>query len=261
MGIVNVTPDSFSDGGRFLDAGAAVQHALQLAADGADILDVGGESTRPGARPVPVEVELRRVIPVLRQIRSATAIPLSVDTTKAAVAHAALEAGVDVVNDVSGLRFDPALAPLLAGASCSIVLMHMQGEPGTMQAAPHYRDVVGEVRSWLEGRVAAAEAAGIGRERLWLDPGLGFGKRHLDNLDLLQALGELRLPGCALMAGASRKQFLGTLLDEPDPGRRVEGDLAVAARCYAAHADVLRVHDVRAVRRFFQVLDAITPAE
>lgn len=260
MGVVNVTPDSFSDGGRYLDAGAALRHALQLVEDGAGLLDVGGESTRPGAAPVAVEEELRRVIPVLDRIRSQTAVPLSVDTTKAAVARAALDAGADVVNDVSGLRFDPAMAPLVSQSACSLVLMHMQGEPRTMQDAPHYDDVVHEVREALTARVAAAEAAGIARERIWVDPGLGFGKRQDDNLHLLRALAELRVPGCALLVGASRKRFLGALLDEPDPLRRQEGDLAVAARCYAAGADLLRVHDVRAVQRFFRVLDAITPA-
>ena len=260
MGIVNVTPDSFSDGGRWLDSGAALRHALQLVDDGADLLDVGGESTRPGAEPVPVAEELRRVIPVLQQIRARTQIPLSVDTTKAAVARAALEAGADVVNDVSGLRADPALLPLVAGAACSVVLMHMQGEPHTMQAAPHYEDVVREVHAWLAARVALAEGAGMARERIWLDPGLGFGKRHEDNLELLRALPELRVAGCAMVVGASRKRFLGTLLDEPDPMRRGEGDLAVAARCYAAGTDVLRVHDVRAIRRFYTVLGAVTPA-
>lgn len=260
MGVVNVTPDSFSDGGRYLDAGAALRHALQLVDDGAGLLDVGGESTRPGAVPVTVEEELQRVIPVLRRIRERTAIPLSVDTTKAAVARAALDEGADLVNDVSGLRFDPAMATLVAQSTCSVVLMHLQGEPRTMQDAPHYDDVVGEVREALAACVVAAEAAGIARERIWVDPGLGFGKRHDDNLHLLQALAELRVPGCALLVGASRKRFLGTLLDEPDPLRRQEGDLAVAARCYAAGADVLRVHDVRAVQRFFKVLDAITPA-
>lgn len=260
MGVVNVTPDSFSDGGRYLDAAAAVRHALQLVEDGADLLDVGGESTRPGAEPVPVDEELRRVLPVLRQIRSQTSIPLSIDTTKAEVAQAALEAGADIVNDVSGLRFDPALAPGLAGAACTVVLMHMQGAPRTMQDAPHYGDVVREVQEWLEARVAAAAAAGIARERIWVDPGVGFGKRVADNVEILQSLPALRVPGCALLVGASRKRFLGSLLDEPDPLRRQEGDLAVAARCFAAGADVLRVHDVREVRRFLEVLDAITPA-
>ncbi len=257
MGIVNVTPDSFSDGGRFLDAAAAVRHGLKLVEDGADLLDVGGESSRPGASPVPAEEELRRVLPVLRALRQQTQVPLSVDTTKAEVARAALTEGVEVVNDISGLRFDAEMLPLLAGSDCGVVLMHMQGTPRTMQVAPHYDDVVRDVASWLEQRCDALAAAGIAPERLALDPGLGFGKRFPDNLRLLRHLDSLRAGGRPLLVGASRKSFLGWLLAEPEPLARAEGDLALCAWCRQTGVEFVRVHDVRAARRMFRVLDAL----
>ncbi len=260
IGIVNVTPDSFSDGGRYLDHDAAVHHALQLVEDGADGLDVGAESTRPGAAPVPVDEELRRIVPVLAALRARVDVPLSIDTTKAAVARVALDHGVDVVNDVSGFRFDPALLPMVAGSACSVVLMHMQGEPRTMQEAPEYGDVVAEVRAWLEARLADLVRAGVTADRVIVDPGIGFGKRTEHNLALLTHLDALRASGCPLLVGASRKRFVGALLDEPNPELRTEGDLAIAAHCRAAGVEMLRVHDVRAARRFFRVLDALDPA-
>jgi dihydropteroate synthase len=258
MGIVNVTPDSFSDGGRFLDPGAAVDHALALVADGADLLDVGAESSRPGALAVPADEEERRLLPVLRALRPQVRVPVSVDTTKATVARAALALGADLVNDISGLRFDAQMLPLLASARCGVVLMHMLGEPHTMQAAPHYTDVVATVGGWMEQRLAAITAAGIAPERVLLDPGIGFGKRFADNLELLRNLGRLRAGGRPLLVGASRKAFLGWLLDEPVPERRTAGDLAVAAWCHTAEVDMLRVHDVRAARQMLRVLDALT---
>ena len=257
MGVVNVTPDSFSDGGHFLDPDAAVAHALALVASGADLLDVGGESSRPGAAPVPAAEELARVLPVLRALRPRVEVPVSIDTTKAIVARAALDLGADIVNDISGLRFDPEMLPLLSGSVCGVVLMHMQGEPRTMQAAPHYDDVVGAVRTWLAQRFAAITAAGVDAERIAIDPGIGFGKRFGDNLELLRHLDTLRVAGRPLVVGASRKAFLGWLLDEPQPDRRLEGDLAVAAFCRQAGVEVLRVHDARATRRLFRVLDAL----
>ncbi len=256
-GVVNVTPDSFSDGGRSFDAETAVRHGPQLAEDGAAVLDLGGESSRPGAQPVPVEEELRRVLPVLRGLRARLALPLSIDTAKAAVARAALDAGADIVNDISGLRFDPGMLPLLAGSSCGVVLMHMLGEPRTMQIAPHYDDVVREVRDWLAQRLEEVVAAGIAPERLVLDPGLGFGKRYADNIELLRNLRSLRARGRPLLVGASRKAFLGWLLAEPEPRSRLEGDLAVHAWCRYEGVAFLRVHDVRATRRLFRVLDAL----
>ena len=259
MGVLNVTPDSFSDGGRFLDPDAAVAHGVELVAQGADVLDLGGESTRPGAEPVAASEELHRVLPVLRSLRGRVDVPLSIDTTKAEVARAALDAGADVVNDVSGFRFDAALLPLVARSGCGIVLMHMRGEPRTMQEAPGYDDVVGEVRAWLETRLAVLKSAGVDRARVFVDPGIGFGKRVEDNLELLRHLDRLRPPGCGLVVGASRKSFLGKLLAEPDPMRRLEGDLAIAAHCRSAGVDVIRVHDVRAVRRLLDVLEAVDP--
>jgi dihydropteroate synthase len=260
MGVVNVTPDSFSDGGVWLAPEAAVRQALQLVEDGADLLDVGGESTRPGAAGVAAAEELRRVLPVLQALRPRVELPLSIDTTKAEVARAALDCGADVVNDVSGLRFDAAMVPLVAAHGCGVVVVHMRGEPRTMQDAPRYDDVVHEVRTWLEERLAALAAAGIAPARVYVDPGIGFGKRLEDNLALLRQLDLVRAGGRPLVVGASRKRFLGTLLDEPDPKRRLEGDLAVAAHARAARVDVLRVHDVRAVRRLYRVLDALDPA-
>jgi len=257
MGVVNLTPDSFSDGGRLLDPALAVEHALQLVADGADLLDLGAESSRPGAAPVLVDEELQRLIPVLRALRPRVHVPLSIDTTKAAVARAALDAGADLINDISGLRFDAEMLPLLAKSRCGVVLMHMQGEPRTMQLAPHYDDVVAEVGGWLVRRLEEIARAGVAPERVLLDPGLGFGKRFDDNLELLQNLTRLRPAGRPLLVGGSRKAFLGRLLDEPVPERRLEGDLALAAWCHAARVEMLRVHEVRPARRLLRVLDAL----
>ena len=257
MGVVNITPDSFSDGGRFLEPESAVAHALALVEAGAALLDLGGESSRPGAEPVSAAAEMDRILPVLRALRPRADVPISIDTTKAAVARAALDLGVDVVNDISGLRSDPEMLPLLARLDCGVVLMHMQGEPRTMQDAPHYDDVVGEVGSWLAERLGVVTAAGIAAERVILDPGIGFGKRFADNLELLRHLDALRAGGRPLLVGASRKAFLGRLLGEPQPDLRLEGDLAVAAFCRQAGVDVLRVHDVRATRRLFRVLEAL----
>ncbi|HEX3692610.1 MAG TPA: dihydropteroate synthase, partial [Solirubrobacteraceae bacterium] len=209
MGIVNVTPDSFSDGGRYLDADAAVAHGLALAAQGADILDVGGESTRPGAEPVAVEEELRRVVPVVRALgERAGAVQISIDTAKAEVARAALAAGATLVNDVTALRGDPEMAAVVAQAGCDCCLMHMRGEPRTMQRAPEYGDVVSEVKAFLEQRLAFAVQAGIAEQRILLDPGIGFGKTAEHNLELLRRLDELVALGRPVLVGTSRKSFL-----------------------------------------------------
>ena len=257
MGVVNVTPDSFSDGGRYLETETAVSHALQLVEDGADLLDVGGESSRPGSAPVPLDEELHRVVPVLRGVRPRVTVPISIDTTKTEVARQALDLGADLVNDISGLRFDAGMLQLLAGSACGVVLMHMRGEPRTMQAAPRYDDVVCEVRAGFEARLADLAAGGIAPQRVLIDPGIGFGKRFEDNLVLLNRIDDLRTGARPLLVGASRKAFLGWLLGEPEPERRLEGDLAVAAHCRAAGVEVLRVHDVRAVRRLLCVLEAL----
>lgn len=257
--ILNVTPDSFSDGGRWLDPGAAVEQALRMLQQGADVLDVGGESTRPGASAVPAEEEVRRVVPVVAALRSAgVRAPISVDTRKAAVAAPALDAGASIVNDVSAGRHDPALLPLVAARGAGLVLMHMRGEPATMQRDPVYADVLAEVEAFLLERRAAAEAAGVARGRIWLDPGIGFGKTLEHNLALLAGLERLTAHG-PLLLGASRKSFLGSLTGRLPPERLV-GSLAAAARGFAAGASDLRVHDAAETVELLRVLARISPA-
>jgi dihydropteroate synthase len=246
MGVVNVTPDSFSDGGAWLDAGAAIAHGRELVAQGAAILDVGGESTRPGAQPVTPDEELRRVVPVLEGLAGAGA-RLSVDTSKAAVAAAALDAGATIVNDVTALRGDPAMAGLIATRGCDCCLMHMLGEPRTMQDAPRYDDVVGDVTAFLAGRLEFAVAQGIADERVWLDPGIGFGKTIDHNLELLARLDELVLLGRPLVVGTSRKSFLGTITGR-GPRERVPATIATNVLALARGASVFRVHDVAEAR-------------
>jgi dihydropteroate synthase len=256
MGIVNVTPDSFSDGGAFQDHAAAIEHGLRLAGEGADILDVGGESTRPGAAPVSEQEEARRVVPVIRELAARAGVPVSIDTTKAAVAEAACAAGATIVNDVSGLRFDPRLGEVVARTGAALVIMHLKGTPHTMQVAPAYDDLLGEVIAELAAGLARAAAAGVAADRVLVDPGIGFGKTLEHNLELLDRIGELGALGRAILVGPSRKAFIGRLLDLP-PGERVEG--TIAACCCAADrgAHVVRVHDVGPVRRALRVADAI----
>lgn len=244
MGVVNVTPDSFSDGGRFLDHAAAVAHGLRLVEEGADVVDVGGESTRPGAEPVPVDEEVRRVVPVVEAL--APHVRVSVDTRKAAVAEAAVAAGATLVNDVSATLHEVA-----AAGGVGWVAMHMQGDPVTMQRDPRYADVVAEVRAFLLDRAAAAVAAGV--PEVWVDPGIGFGKTVAHNLSLLARIDELVAAGHPVVVGTSRKRFLGLLLAEADgvdgptpPDDRVEGSVATAAWCYAAGVAMVRAHDVAA---------------
>ncbi len=251
MGILNVTPDSFSDGGRFLDPAAAEAQARAM---GADLIDVGGESTRPGAAEVPEAEEIARVVPVVAALRGLT---VSVDTRKAAVAEAALQAGAALVNDVSALTHDPGLAAVVARAGVPLVLMHAQGTPATMQDAPSYADVVCEVYAALEARIAAAGAAGIPRSRIVVDPGLGFGKTVAHNLSLLRGLSALHGLGCAILLGASRKRFIGTLAGEPVPDRRAPGSVAAALAGVAQGVQVLRVHDVGETRQALAVAGAI----
>ncbi len=256
MGVLNVTPDSFSDGGAYLDPDAAVRRGLQMAADGADILDVGGESTRPGAEPVGEADELRRVLRVVTEIRRRSSIPISIDTTKAVVARAALDEGADIVNDVGALRFDPDMAGTVARAGAAVVLMHMQGVPRTMQAAPAYGDVVAEVAAFLAERAAAAEAAGIPADRIAVDPGIGFGKTAEHNLILLDRIDAIAAVGRPVVVGVSRKAFLGRILGRP-PLERLEGTLAASVLAAARGARILRVHDVAEARRALDVADAI----
>jgi dihydropteroate synthase len=255
MGVVNVTPDSFSDGGLYLDPGAAVAHGRELAAAGAEILDVGGESTRPGAEPVGADEELRRVVPVIRGL-SGSRSRLSVDTSKAAVAAAALNAGAEIVNDVTALRGDPEMAPLCAERGATVVLMHMLGEPRTMQDEPRYDDVVEEVKAFLAGRLEAAVAAGVAEERVWLDPGIGFGKTAAHNMELLRRLGELRALGRPLVVGTSRKSFIGRVDGSPAE-RRLGGTIASSVLAAAEGAAVLRVHDVAEMRQALAVAAAV----
>ena len=255
MGVVNVTPDSFSDGGLYLDPEAAAAHGRELAAAGAEILDVGGESTRPGAEVVPAEEELRRVVPVIRGLRD-LGCRISVDTSKASVAEAALDAGAEIVNDVTALRGDPGMAAICAERGAIVVLMHMLGGPRTMQDDPRYEDVVAEVKGFLAERLEAAGAAGIAEERVWLDPGIGFGKTAAHNLELLRRLGELRELGRPLVVGTSRKSFIGRV-DGSAAGERLGGTIASSVLAAAEGAEVLRVHDVAEMRQALAVAAAI----
>jgi dihydropteroate synthase len=246
MGIVNVTPDSFSDGGLFLDPEAAVDHGERLVAEGAAILDVGGASTRPGAEPVPVAEELARAVPVVERL-AAAGHWISIDTTKREVAEAALAAGATLVNDVSGFRFAPELAGVVASAGAHCCLAHMRGEPRTMQAEAHYDDVVGEVKQFLEERLAFAVAEGIPEDHVWLDPGIGFGKTVDHNLELLRRLDEVVAIGRPVVIGTSRKSFLGTLAGGRGEDERLPGTIATNVMALERGARVFRVHDVRPV--------------
>jgi dihydropteroate synthase len=246
MGVVNVTPDSFSDGGLYLDPEAAVQHGLELADEGAAILDVGGESTRPGADPVDAAEETRRVVPVVERL-AAAGLRVSVDTTKVAVAQAALDAGAAIVNDVSAFRFSPELAGLVADRGAHCCLMHMLGEPRTMQDDPRYEDVVADVKAFLEERLAFATAEGVPEDRVWLDPGIGFGKTVEHNLELLRRLGEIVAIGRPIVIGTSRKSFLGKLAGGRPEGERLPGTIATNVLALERGASIFRVHDVASV--------------
>lgn len=256
MGIVNVTPDSFSDGGNFSDLNAAIEHALHLVAEGADIIDIGGESTRPGAEPVPIEVELRRVVPVVAELARRTPTPISVDTMKPEVARHCLEQGATIINDVAGFR-DPELLRVAAEHRAGVIVMHMQGTPQTMQANPQYGDVVREVGEFFEERLRGLAKSGIPPEAICLDPGIGFGKTLDHNVDLLANLREFSRFGRPLCLGVSRKGFIGKLCGR-EKNERMPGSLAVA--CFAAardEAQILRVHDVAATRDAAVLLEAI----
>ena len=259
MGVVNVTPDSFSDGGRFASADAAVEQGLRMAAEGAALIDVGGESTRPGAQPVSLEDELQRVLPVIERLRAVTTAVISVDTSKPEVMRAAAAAGAGFINDVRALREPGALAAA-AASGCGVCLMHMQGEPRTMQVAPHYTDVVAEVRSFLHARVAACRSAGIAAARLTVDPGFGFGKNLEHNLTLLRRLAELAADGTPVLVGLSRKSTVGTLTGRP-PGERVYGSVALAVIAALKGARIIRAHDVAATVDAMKVVAAVAARE
>jgi dihydropteroate synthase len=255
MGIVNVTPDSFSDGGLFLDPGAAIDHGRQLAAEGADVVDVGGESTRPGAEAVIAEEELVRVLPVVEALAGA-GVPVSIDTSKLPVAEAALDAGATMVNDVTALRGDPELAGLCGDRGCDVLLMHMRGTPRTMQENPTYDDVVDDVKALLSERIEFALSEGIDEARITIDPGIGFGKTVDHNLELLRRLGELRDLGRPICVGTSRKSFIGKITGRPTD-QRLGGTIASCVLAYANGAELLRVHDLREVREALTVAEAI----
>jgi dihydropteroate synthase len=261
MGIVNVTPDSFSDGGRFLDQEAALAHARRLIAEGADVLDVGGESTRPGAEPVAAEEEIARVAPLIRAIRAESSIPIAVDTMKPKVARAAIAAGASIWNDVTALRHAPGSLAAAAELGCEVVLMHMQGEPRTMQAEPRYDDVVAEVAEFLLARAEAAMAAGVARERIWLDPGVGFGKHMLrHNLPLLAGLDRIAALGFPVLLGVSRKRFIGALDGDAPADQRLGGSIAAALAGVAQGVAAVRVHDVCETVQALRVWQAIRAA-
>lgn len=255
MGIVNVTPDSFSDGGRFFGVEAAVMQGLQLAADGADLLDIGGESTRPYAEPVTATEELRRVLPVVEQLTRQTQVPISIDTSKAAVAWTAIDLGADIINDVTGLAGDPLMIEVAADTRAGVCVMHMQGTPQTMQDNPMYGDVVAEVRDYLRGRRDALEKAGIARERICLDPGVGFGKTHAHNIELMANCHAFHELGCPILVGHSRKGFLGKLLDDKETDR-TNATVGAALALAVQGVQIIRVHDVRPVREALLAFEA-----
>jgi dihydropteroate synthase len=262
MGVINVTPDSFSDGGRFDDLSAAILQARRLIAEGADILDIGGESTRPGAEAVSEAEEIDRVVPLVRAIRAESAVPISIDTMKPAVARAAMEAGAAMWNDVTALRHAPDSLAAAAALKCEVVLMHMQGEPGTMQAEPRYDDVVAEVAAFLAARAEAAMAAGVPRGHIWLDPGVGFGKHMIrHNLPLLAGLDRIVALGFPVLLGASRKSFISALDGGNVPAdQRLGGSIAAALAGAAAGVAAVRVHDVRETVQALRVWTAIAQA-
>jgi dihydropteroate synthase len=254
-GIVNVTPDSFSDGGRYLDAAAAVARGLQLASEGAGLLDIGGESTRPRATPVSVDEELCRVLPVVQRLAEQVSIPISIDTSKAAVAREAISAGAEIINDVTGLEGDPEMLPLVVETSVGVVVMHMQGTPATMQDHPTYHDVVAEVGQYLRCRRDGLVAAGVAAERICVDPGIGFGKSFEHNLALLANVRGLHELGCPIMVGHSRKSFLGKLFGD-DSTDRTNATVGVAVALASQGVQILRVHDVRPVREALAAFEA-----
>jgi dihydropteroate synthase len=257
MGVLNVTPDSFSDGGEFNNLNTAVSQAKYLVESGADILDIGGESTRPGSQEISVEEEINRVLPIIQAIRKELTIPISVDTTKAAVAKAAVVAGADIVNDISGGTFDPEMLPTVAKLGVPIVLMHIRGTPQTMQKLTDYQDLIGEILQFLEQQINCAIAAGIDPGQIIIDPGIGFAKNYQQNLEILRKLREFQNLNCPILVGVSRKSFIGQILNQPDAKQRVWGTGAACSAAIANSADILRVHDVKEIREISLVADAI----
>lgn len=259
MGILNVTPDSFSDGGKYLDADRAIEHGLQMAAEGAAIIDIGGESTRPGAEAVPPAEQITRVVPVIKALREKCDVPISIDTKDVEVAAAALNAGASIINDITALS-DKRMGELAGERSVPVILMHIQGTPATMQAEPKYADVVGEVLEYLLDRARRAEQFGIAKERIFIDPGMGFGKTLDHNLTLLKNIDKFVASGYRVLVGTSRKGFIGKITGKEDPARRIFGTAATVALCAAAGASILRVHDVAQMLDVIRVTEAIKNA-
>ncbi|MEG3894792.1 MULTISPECIES: dihydropteroate synthase [unclassified Microcoleus] len=261
MGVLNVTPDSFSDGGDFNTIESALLQAENMVKSGVDIIDIGGQSTRPGAAEISFEEEIDRVIPLVQILRQKAeifgSVPISVDTTRAQVAKAAVEAGADIINDISGATFDSKMLSTVAELKVPIILMHIRGTPQTMQKLTDYRDLIGEIREFLESRIAAAVAAGIDKSQIILDPGIGFAKNYTQNLAILRELPKFRVLNCPILVGVSRKSFIGHILNQPEAKQRIWGTAAACTSAIANSADILRVHDVREMRDVSQVADAI----
>ena len=260
MGVLNVTPDSFSDGGRFLELGSAISHAERMISEGVDIIDIGGESTRPGADPVDIQAEIERVLPVVTALRKKFDIPISIDTYKSEVAEACITAGADMINDISGLRHDPRMASVTARHGVPVAVMHMKGEPRTMQENPVYENLIEEVKGFLAGSIEIAVNSGVPKERVIIDPGIGFGKTFPHNFSILKNLSSFAELGAPILVGASRKSFLGSLSGS-DPDDRFEESLAAALIAAVEGAHILRVHDVAASRRILRVYDSVAQAD
>ncbi|UCC66965.1 MAG: dihydropteroate synthase [Deltaproteobacteria bacterium] len=260
MGVINVTPDSFSDGGLFLEPAKAIEHGLKMAEEGAEIIDVGGESSRPGSDPLPLEEELRRVIPVVEGLASCIRIPISVDTYKSQVAERAIEGGAQMINDISGLSFDPQMASVAARYDSPLIIMHIKGSPKTMQQNPHYDDPMGEIIAYLRDRMKKAERAGVDPSQVVVDPGIGFGKRVRDNLVILNRLDALNILGRPILIGTSRKSFIGSVLGLEARQREI-GTLATVALSAMKGAHIVRVHDVAPARQVIDMVDAIRNEE
>ncbi len=257
MGILNVTPDSFSDGGSFMKVDTAVEHAINMVEEGADIIDIGGESTRPGSDAITVSEEIERVIPVIEKLSDRIRVPLSIDTYKAEVAQKAIDAGASIINDISGLRFDPDMPGVVSRNEVPVVIMHIKGTPKNMQTKPIYGNLIEEIIEYLEESILIAEKAGIHDEKIIVDPGIGFGKTFEDNLEIIKELSEFKRLGKPVLIGASRKAFIGKVLGDVAVGDRVEGTAATVAISIMNGADIVRVHDVKEMKRVAKVSDAI----
>jgi len=259
MGVLNLTPDSFFDGRRFLEPEAAVQHAFRMEAEGADIIDLGGESTRPGAQAVPLKEEFRRVLPVLKRLSGRLKVPISIDTYKSEVAERCIQCGAEMVNDISGLYFDPRMKEIVARHQVPVIVMHIKGTPRDMQKDPQYRDLIGEILSYFRESISRADAAGVPADKIIIDPGIGFGKSFAHNLDILKGLESFKVLGKPIMVGVSRKSFLGKILDLP-VDERLEGSIAAALYAVLRGANIVRVHDVAATVRALRTVEAIQRA-